>query len=88
VRQGIPTISVGLPRRYSYSPNEMVDLNDATAAVRLLLRFVADMEGHGDLGFGASAESGARGPQGSSGPSVISLACSARARPCWITASS
>jgi putative aminopeptidase FrvX len=52
VRDGIPTISVGVPRRYSYSPNEMVDLNDAAAAVHLLVRFVADMERHGDLGFG------------------------------------
>jgi putative aminopeptidase FrvX len=52
VREGIPTISVGVPRRYSYSPNEMVDLNDAAAAVRLLVRFVTDMDRHGDLGFG------------------------------------
>src|SRR5262249_14068850 len=41
VREGTPTISVGVPRRYSYSPNEMVDLNDAVGAVRLLVRFVA-----------------------------------------------
>ena len=52
VRDGIPTISVGVPRRYSYSPNEMVDLEDATAAVRLLVRFVTDMAQHSDLGFG------------------------------------
>ena len=52
VREGIPTISIGVPRRYSYSPNEMVDLNDAATAVRLLVRFVADMDRHGDLGFG------------------------------------
>jgi endoglucanase len=51
VREGIPTISVGVPRRYSYSPNEMIDLNDAAAAVRLLARFVADMARHGDLEF-------------------------------------
>ena len=51
VREGIPTISVGVPRRYSYSPNEMIDLDDAAAAVRLLVRFVAEMERHGDLGF-------------------------------------
>jgi endoglucanase len=51
VREGIPTISVGVPRRYSYSPNEMVDLNDAAAAVRLLVRFVTDMERHTDLSF-------------------------------------
>jgi endoglucanase len=52
VREGIPTISVGVPRRYSYSPNEMIDLNDAAAAVRLLAQFVRDMEQHADLGFG------------------------------------
>lgn len=51
VREGIPTISVGVPRRYSYSPNEMIDLGDAVGAVRLLARFVADMDRHGDLGF-------------------------------------
>jgi putative aminopeptidase FrvX len=52
VREGIPTISVGVPRRYSYSPNEMVDLDDAASAVRLLVRFIADMDRHSDLGFG------------------------------------
>ena len=51
VRDGIPTISVGVPRRYSYSANEVIDLNDAARAVRLLARFVTDMEGHADLGF-------------------------------------
>lgn len=50
-RDGVPTISVGVPRRYSYSPNEAVDLNDAAQAVRLLTRFVREMEKHGDLGF-------------------------------------
>jgi endoglucanase len=50
-RGGVPTISVGVPRRYSYSPNEVVDLNDVALAVRLLARFVRDMEKHGDLEF-------------------------------------
>jgi putative aminopeptidase FrvX len=50
-RDGVPTISVGVPRRYSYSPNEVVDLNDLAQAVRLLARFVRDMEGHTDLEF-------------------------------------
>ena len=50
-RDGVPTISVGVPRRYSYSPNEVVDLNDLALAVRLLARFVRDMESHTDLGF-------------------------------------
>ena len=48
---GVPTISVGVARRYSYSPNEVVDLNDLALAVRLLARFVGDMETHRDLGF-------------------------------------
>jgi len=51
VREGIPTISVGVPRRYSYSANEVVDLNDAARAVRLLAHFVTEMEEHIDLGF-------------------------------------
>lgn len=51
VREGIPTISVGVPRRYSYSANEVIDLNDAARAVKLLLSFVMEMEQHGDLGF-------------------------------------
>jgi endoglucanase len=50
-REGVPTISVGVPRRYSYSPNEVVDLNDLAQAVRLLSRFIRDMETHTDLGF-------------------------------------
>src|SRR5262249_52905975 len=50
-RDGIPTISIGVPRRYSYSPNEVVDLDDLAGAVQVLARFVRDMERHGDLGF-------------------------------------
>ena len=50
-RDGIPTISIGVPRRYSYSPNEVVDLDDLAGAVQVLTRFVREMEQHGDLGF-------------------------------------
>ena len=50
-RDGIPTISIGVPRRYSYSPNEVVDLDDLAGAVQVLTRFVREMEHHGDLGF-------------------------------------
>jgi endoglucanase len=50
-RAGIPAISVGVPRRYSYSPHEMIDLNDAAAAVDLIVRFVRRMDSHGNLGF-------------------------------------
>jgi len=41
------TISIGVPRRYSYSPNEVVDLDDLAGAVQ----FVWEMEHHEDLGF-------------------------------------
>jgi putative aminopeptidase FrvX len=50
-RDGIPAISVGVPRRYSYSPHEMIDVGDAAAAVNLIVRFVRQMEGHRNLGF-------------------------------------
>ncbi|MGX9182151.1 M42 family metallopeptidase [Mesorhizobium sp. BHbdii] len=50
-RGGIPAISVGVPRRYSYSAHEMIDLRDAAAAVNLIVQFVREMEGHSDLGF-------------------------------------
>lgn len=50
-RGGIPTISVGIPRRYSYSPHEMIDLNDAVAAVKLMKSFIRRMQHHQDLSF-------------------------------------
>ena len=50
-RGGVPAISVGVPRRYSYSPHEMIDLGDAAAAVNLIAEFVREMESHADLGF-------------------------------------
>jgi len=50
-RQGVPCAGVSLPRRYSHSPVETADLNDAVGAVRLLKAFIEDMGGHGDLGF-------------------------------------
>jgi putative aminopeptidase len=50
-RGGIPMISLGVPRRYSYSPHEMIDLNDAMAAVCMIVQFVRDMERHSDLSF-------------------------------------
>ena len=49
---GVPAISIGVPRRYSYSPHEAIDLNDAAGAVTLLTRFIRDMENHADLSFG------------------------------------
>ena len=50
-RDGIPAISVGVPRRYSYSPHEMIDLGDAAAAVSLIVRFIRGMDDHGNLDF-------------------------------------
>ena len=50
-REGIPMISVGVPRRYSYSPHEMIDLNDAVAVVDLIVQFVQDMEHYDDMRF-------------------------------------
>ena len=49
VGEGIPTASVGVPRRYSYSPNEVIDLNDLVGGVRLLHQFVEEMATHGNL---------------------------------------
>lgn len=50
-RDGIPAISVGVPRRYSYSPHEMIDLRDAAAAVELVVHFIRHMENHTGLCF-------------------------------------
>jgi putative aminopeptidase FrvX len=45
--EGIPTVALGLPRRYSHSPVCTFDINDAAGAVRVLERCVSDM-GDGD----------------------------------------
>jgi endoglucanase len=37
---GIPTGAVTIPRRYSHSPVEMLDVNDAVAALRLCVAAV------------------------------------------------
>jgi len=50
VRAGIPSASVTLPRRYSHSPVEVADLNDAVAAVKILVGVVRGMAEH-DLSF-------------------------------------
>ena len=36
VREGIPTGVINIPRRYSHTPVETADLNDAANALRLL----------------------------------------------------
>lgn len=51
VGEGIPTGTVGVPRRYSYSANEVLDLNDLEGGVRLLRRFAEEMNDHRELGI-------------------------------------
>lgn len=51
VREGIPCGVVALPRRYSHSPVEMGDINDATAALKLLKSFVLQMGAGIDWSF-------------------------------------
>lgn len=42
-REGIPTAGLGLCRRYSHSPVEMLDINDAVGAVRVLVEMARAM---------------------------------------------
>jgi endoglucanase len=42
-RQGIPTSGLGLCRRYSHSPVETMDINDAVGAVKVLSEMAAQM---------------------------------------------
>ncbi len=50
VREGIPSASITLPRRYSHSPVEVADLNDAVAAVNILAGVIKRMDA-ADLSF-------------------------------------
>lgn len=50
-REGVPTGGLGLSRRYSHSPVELADLNDAVYALRFLRGFVDDMPAHTDFSF-------------------------------------
>jgi endoglucanase len=45
-REGVATGTISLPRRYSHSPVEMFDLNDAAMAVKLLVQFIESMAQH------------------------------------------
>ena len=47
-RSGIPAIAITIPRRYSHSPIEVVDLNDVTATLKLV---VAMTRKAGEQGF-------------------------------------
>jgi putative aminopeptidase FrvX len=42
-RSGIPSAAVTIPRRYSHSPVELIDLNDAAGALQVLKTFIASM---------------------------------------------
>ncbi|MCL4425004.1 MAG: M42 family metallopeptidase [Firmicutes bacterium] len=50
-REGIPTGVIAIPRRYSHSPIEMADLNDALATLRLLEAVVRDLGSGRSLSF-------------------------------------
>ncbi len=43
-REGIPTGGLGICRRYSHSPIELIDINDVVGTVRMLQEMVATME--------------------------------------------
>lgn len=51
VREGIPTGVIALPRRYSHSPVEVGDINDAVGALRILKGVVARMGENLDWSF-------------------------------------
>jgi endoglucanase len=55
VREGIPSGVVNIARRYSHSPVETLDLNDAVDVLLLLEAAVKRFEGETDLGFLSSA---------------------------------
>ena len=48
--KGIPTATIAIPRRYSHSPVEMLNLNDAVDTLKLLRAIVAH-NGQYDLNF-------------------------------------
>jgi len=50
-REGIPTGVVALPRRYSHSPVEVGDINDAVNAYRLLKAIVDKLSPDMDWSF-------------------------------------
>lgn len=48
---GVPTVALGVARRYSHSPVCTFDLNDAVAAVRILEQLVSDIAGLEEQNF-------------------------------------
>lgn len=51
VRDGILTGAITIPRRYSHSAIEMLDINDALSAYKLLEAIINEMEQHKDISF-------------------------------------
>lgn len=51
VRGGVPAGVVNIPRRYSHSPVETLDLNDVTATLMLLEAAVRRFDGRASLNF-------------------------------------
>jgi endoglucanase len=60
VRSGVPTGVVNLARRYSHSPVETLDINDALGAYDLLLATIRSFSADTDLSFLGSAENSAQ----------------------------
>lgn len=50
-KDGIPSGTITIPRRYSHSPVEMADLRDADAAYQILHALVMEMPSKDDLAF-------------------------------------
>jgi len=48
---GILSAALTVPRRYSHSPVEVLDINDCISLLGILMQFVKDMSGFGDLAF-------------------------------------
>ena len=48
---GILSAALTIPRRYSHSPVEVMDLNDCVATLTILHQFMADMGSFGPLSF-------------------------------------
>ena len=48
---GILSAALTIPRRYSHSPVEVLDINDCIASLKIIKQFVEDMGGFGELAF-------------------------------------
>lgn len=51
VRAGVLSGAVTVPRRYSHSPVEMMDINDSLNSYKLLMAVVMEMEQHKNISF-------------------------------------